>query len=133
MKTIFDIESILFRLLNGKTDANGGVYPSDERPDDSHLEDICINTITMESDALPIIGTSNVNIYVSDINITVDGRSMKKPNKQRLKALTDQVLAILRGSTIEGCKATPTNVSILADTNATQHYANIRIQWNINN
>lgn len=38
----------LFRLLNGNTDANGGVYPSDERPADSRAEDICINTITME-------------------------------------------------------------------------------------
>ena len=133
MKTIFDIESILFRLLNGKTDANGGVYPSDERPDDSRMEDICINTISMEADALPIIATSNVNIYVSDKEISVNGRSMMKPNKQRLKALTDQVVDILRGSLIEGCKATPTNISILADATSSQHFANIRIKWNINN
>ena len=133
MKTIFDIESILFRMLKGKTDANGGVYPSDERPDDSHAEDICINTITMEADALPIIATSNVNIYVSDKKKTINGRAMMKPDKQRLFALSEQVIAVIRNTRIDGCIATPTNVALMADATSNQHFVNIRVQWNINN
>lgn len=133
MKTFFDIESILFRLLNGNTDANGGVYPSDERPADSRAEDICINTITMENDALPLMATSNVNVYVADKNATINGRTMVMPDKPRLKELTAQVLTILRNAHIDGCLITPTNVTMLADATTAQHYANIRVNWNINN
>ena len=77
MKTTFDTDSILFRLLNGsplKTEINGGIYCGDDRPENSELEDVCINSIDLTQDYLPQLGTSNVNIYVSDTTKKIAGK-----------------------------------------------------------
>ena len=63
MKTAFDTNGILFRLLHGNTSANGGVYVEDDRPDNSEKEDIVVNSIDLGQDALPQVGTSNSRSY----------------------------------------------------------------------
>ena len=81
MKTSFDIDTIVFRMLNVPTVKNaisGGIYKGDDRPEDSQDEDICINTISSTQDFLPQIATSNVNIYVADVPKKVKGKSMMK-------------------------------------------------------
>ena len=131
MKTLFDTNTILFQMLNGKTSINGGVYTDDDRPDDSTGEDIVVNTIDLEQDALPQIGTSNINIYTPDQNMKINGKLQLSANRKRLKALTDEVLAIVRKANIHGLKATPGNISIMSETAIKQHFVNIRIDWNI--
>lgn len=131
MKTLFDTNTILFQMLNGKTSINGGVYTDDDRPDDSTDEDIVVNTIDLEQDALPQIGTSNINIYTPDQNMKINGKLQLSANRKRLKALTDEVLAIVRKANIHGLKATPGNISIMSETAIKQHFVNIRIDWNI--
>ena len=109
----------------------GGVYTGDTRPADSTDEDVVVNSIDLEQDALPQIGTSNVNIYSSDIDINVKGKMMLMANRSRLDVLTNEVLAIIRNARFDGCKATPANIVVLAVTNVKQHYVNIRVNWNI--
>lgn len=131
LKTPFDTDGILFRLLNGKTSINGGVYVGEERPEDSQLEDIVVNTVSLESDALPQIGTSNINIFVPDSSKRIKGKIQVSANRQRLDALSREVMAIIRNTIIPGIKVIPKNVTILAETNVKQHFVNIRCDWNI--
>lgn len=136
MKTSIDFDSILFKLLNDSdlksaTGLTGGIYPQDDRPDNSILEDVLLNTISSEQDALPQIASSNVNIYVADTDKTINGAKQKKTNRTRLKVLTAKVMDILRNAEIDGMKIVPTGQTILPESSIKQHYANIRIDWNV--
>lgn len=131
LKTPFDTDGILFKMLNGKTSIKDGVFVGDERPEDSTDEDIVVNTIDLESDALPQIGTSNINIYVSDTSKRVKGKMQMSANRQRLDALTQEVLKIIRNTVVEGVKVIPKGVTIMYEPNTKQHFVNIRIDWNI--
>lgn len=131
MKTVFDINGILFRLLKDGTSINGGVYVEDDRPDNSVREDIVVNSIKLEQDALPQIGTSNINIYVPDKEVKIAGRMQLQADRPRLKAITDEVLAIVRTERIEGLKIITTDHALMNEPNTRQHYSNIRVDWNI--
>lgn len=131
LKTPFDTDGILFRLLNGKTSINGGVYVGDDRPEDSEDEDIVINTIDLESDALPQIGTSNINVYVTDTSKRIKGKMQISANRTRLESLTHEVLKIVQNAVLPGIKAIPKSAIIMNEPNTKQHFMNIRIDWNI--
>ena len=134
MKTSFDIDTIVFRMLNVPTVNNaisGGIYKGDDRPEDSQDEDICINTISSTQDFLPQIATSNVNIYVADVPKKVKGKSMMKANTTRLKAITTNVMQVLRETKIPGLLFKVDSQSTLSEMNMKQHFVNIRISWNI--
>ena len=122
MKTSIDFDSILFKLLNDSdlksaTGLTGGIYPQDDRPDNSILEDVLLNTISSEQDA--------------DTDKTINGAKQKKTNRTRLKVLTAKVMDILRNAEIDGMKIVPTGQTILPESSIKQHYANIRIDWNV--
>ena len=131
MKTPFETNEILMGLLIGNTSIKGGYYHEGDRPDNSTGEDIVVNTIDLTVDTLPQIGTSNVNIYVPDTSKKIHGKMMVLPNRTRLKALAREVTAIIRNSRIHGIKAIPGTMSIMNEPNTKQHFANIRIDWNI--
>ena len=134
MKTSFDIDTIVFRMLNVPTvkkAISGGIYKGDDRPEDSQDEDICINTISSTQDFLPQIATSNVNIYVADVPKKVKGKSMMKANTTRLKAITTNVMQVLRETKIPGLLFKVDSQSTLSEMNMKQHFVNIRISWNI--
>ena len=131
MKTPFDTNEILMGLLMGNTSIKGGYYHEGDRPEDSAEEDIVINTIDLEADALPQIGTSNVNIYVSDTPKKIKGKMMVMPNRTRLKQLANEVAAIIRDARIPGIKAVAGTMSIRGEQNTKHHFVNIRVDWNI--
>lgn len=134
MKTSFDIDKIVYTILNGsavKKAINGGIYYQNDRPDGSANEDVVINTIAMTQDFLPQVATSNVNIYVADKTRKINGIEQSKPNHERLSELTKIVLDVLRGSRIDGLKLIPESQSILQEESIRQHFCNIRISWNI--
>lgn len=131
MKTAFDTNGILFRLLHGNTSANGGVYVEDDRPDNSEKEDIVVNSIDLGQDALPQVGTSNINVYVPDIEVKIGGKMQVQANRPRLKSITDEVLALVRESRIEGLKIVVMNHTMMNEPNMKQHFSNIRVDWNI--
>jgi len=134
MKTSFDTDSILFGILTGspvKNAISGGIYVGDDRPDGSQDEDIVINSIYLTQDFHPQIGTSNVNIYVSDVEVKIGNRKQLKSNRVRLKALLEMTMDTLRMAKIPGLLFTIESQNILAETGINQHFANIRISWNI--
>ena len=52
-------------------------------------------------------------------------------NRTRLKALTNEVLAIVRNANLKGMTMTPGNMTIMYEPNTKQHFMNLRIDWNI--
>ena len=133
MKTTFDTDGILFALLNGKMSNKGGVYTGDTRPENSTAEDVVVNTIDLTQDCLPQLGTSNINIYVADKAIRIGGKDDIAADRVRIDNLAKQVLSIIRSSVIVGMKGYPTNYTVIREISSKQHYANIRIEWNIQN
>ena len=131
MKTPFDTNEILMGLLMGNTSIKGGYYHEGDRPDNSTDEDIVVNTIDLSVDTLPQIGTSNVNIYVSDTPKKIKGKMMVMPNRTRLQQLANEVAAIIRAACIPGIKAVSGTMSIMGEPNTKQHFVNIRVDWNI--
>lgn len=130
--TQFDTETILFNLLNGTTSLTGCVWTGDDtRPVNDTGEAIVINTIDLLCDVSPQRGTSNVNIYVPDTNKKIGGVESTSANRQRLRQLNNEVLAILRAAVVPECTITPGNVSTLYEPAIGQHYVNIRVEWNI--
>lgn len=136
MKQTFDTDSILYKVINSTTGITsvltGGVYVG-ERPLNSTLEDIVINTITLTQDYLPQLGTSNVNIHVTDVNATIKGVTQKVANRARLSQLSSLVLDALRAARITGLKWSISSMNTIQEADISQHYVNIRIDWNINN
>lgn len=134
MKTTFETDTLLFSLLRESPVSaaiNGGIYVGDDRPDDSVKEDIVVNSIDLTQDYLPQIGTSNVNIFVSDKTVTIDGKQQLKANRTRLKELSNMAIETLRNANITGLKLILVNQTILAEPSVNQHFVNIRINWNI--
>ena len=131
MKTTFDTNGILFRLLNGNTSVNGGVYVEDDRPDNSVQEDIVVNSIYLGQDALPQVGTSNINVYVPDKDVKIGGKMQLQANRQRLRYITNEVLDLVRQSRIYGLKIVVMNHTLMNEPNMKQHFSNIRVDWNI--
>lgn len=131
MKTSFDTDAILFGLLNNNTSIKGAVYVGDDRPVNSLDEDIVVNTIDLAQDYLPQIGTSNINIYAADKTKKIKGNTQLSAQRDRLDALTQEVLAIVRNARIEGVKPIVGNMSVMTEPETKQHFVNIRIDWNI--
>ena len=134
MKQTFDTDSILFGILTNspvKNAISGGIYVGDGRPDDSQDEDIVINSIVLTQDFHPQIGTSNVNIYVPDVEVRIGNRKQLKSNRVRLKALSEKTMDTLRVAKVPGLLFTIESQNYLAEPDINQHFVNIRISWNI--
>ena len=134
MKQTFDTDSILFGLLKNDPTIvaaiSGGIYAG-QRPLNSEKEDIVINTITISQDYHPQIGTSNVNIHVPDMTVKIDGVDQQVEDRNRLKTISQLVLAKLRTANIQGLKYLVESQTILNEPEIRQHFSNIRISWNI--
>lgn len=130
----FDTDNVLFDVLKASTTLttmlSGGIYVM-ERPDNSVKEDVVINTIDLTQDSLPQRGTSNVNIYAADIDVSIGGVKQKKANRKRLKDLTTTVLSVLTAAAVTGLKYWVTNQTIIKEAEISQHFVNLRIEWNI--
>ncbi len=136
MKLTIDTDTILFKLLKANNELSatlsGGIYTGDDgRPDNSEKEDIVVNTIDLSQESLPQLGTSNVNIHVPDMTISINNTQQKKTNRTRLKELSEIVMTILRTAKIEGLALVVTNQVTLAEPEISQHFVNIRINWYI--
>jgi len=134
MKSTFDTDAILFSILKNspvKNAINGNIYVGDDRPVDSQDEDIVVNTIYLTTDYYPQIGTSNVNIYVPDVETKINGRKQLKSNRVRLKALSEKAMDTLRNAKVAGLTMMMESQNYLAEPAINQHFVNIRISWNI--
>jgi hypothetical protein len=129
----FDTDNILFQVLSSsdelKAAISGGIYTTD-RPDNSDKEDITVNTITVNGNS-PQRGTSNVNIHVPDLKTNIAGQEQRKENRERLQELSILVMSILEAARVEGLIFWVSNQTTVRETEVNQHYANLRIEWNI--
>lgn len=129
----FDTNDILFAVLTAseelKSAISGGIYNTD-RPDNSGKEDITINTISVNGN-IPQGGTSNVNIHVPDLKLKIKGQEQRKIDRERLREITHLVIAALEAANVEGLLFWVSNETVIAEDAIQQHYANLRITWNI--
>lgn len=135
MKQIFDIDAILYRILNVDSIVNnisGDVYVN-QRPDNSELEDISINTIALTQSYSPQIADSNVNIHIPDIKVKIGSNQQYKPNNLRMKEIASLVLSELRNSNVEGSKLQIFSQTVIQEAEIHQHYVNIRVSWSVHN
>ena len=129
-----DTDDTLFQILNAsaalKAELTGGIYVLGERPDGSEKEDIVVNNIFINH-TIPQTGTSNVNIHVPDMTLTIGGKQQYKANRERLRTLTALTLEALKAANIQGLAIRITNETIIKEPNIPEHYTNIRVDWNI--
>lgn len=132
MKQTYDIEAIMFGILTATSaltsTITGGIYPG-QRPVNSIKEDIAINTITLSQDYEPQLGTSNVNIHVSDKKVTIGGVQQNVEDRPRLKQLSNLVLTAIRSTKVTGLAIVVESQATISEPEIAQHYVNIRINW----
>jgi len=125
MYDIFDANELLFKALNTdevKSSINGKLY-NDRRPINSLKEDIVVNTITITTVFKPQLATSNINIYVPDVE------GVK--NSKRLKEISRVVRKVFEEHQFIGKSVYISNLGIIQEENRKEHYVNLRIQWRI--
>ena len=130
-----DTDDILYKIVaqavsTGVVKISGIVCTQGERPDDSETEDIVINTITVTHDK-PQTGTSNVNIYASDLKVKIRGKEQRKANRERLREIGDALVSYLDAQNIADLEFWIESDIVLQEQQVNQHYRNIRIGWNI--
>ena len=130
-----DTDDILYKIVTeavstGVVKISGIVCTQGERPDDSEAEDIVINTITVTHDK-PQTGTSNVNIYASDLKVKIRGQEQRKADRERLREIGDALVSYLDAQNIADLEFWIDSDIVLQEQQVNQHYRNIRISWNI--
>ncbi len=130
-----DTDDILYKIVaeavsTGIVKISGIVCTQGERPDDSETEDIVINTITVTHDK-PQTGTSNVNIYASDLKVKIRGKEQRKADRERLREIGDALVSYLDAQNIADLEFWIESDIVLQEQQVNQHYRNIRISWNI--
>jgi hypothetical protein len=130
-----DTDDILYKIVaeavsTGVVSISGIVCTQGERPDDSETEDIVINTITVTHDK-PQTGTSNVNIYASDLKVKIRGKEQRKADRERLREIGDALVSYLDMQNIADLEFWIESDIVLQEHQVNQHYRNIRISWNI--
>lgn len=130
-----DTDDILYKIVaeavsTGVVKISGIVCTQGERPDDSETEDIVINTITVTHDK-PQTGTSNVNIYASDLKVKIRGKEQRKADRERLREIGDTLVSYLDAQNIADLEFWIESDIVLQEQQVNQHYRNIRISWNI--
>ncbi len=134
MKQVFDTNGILFEALSSNSDLvneiTGGVY-NGERPLNSKLEDVVINTIVLSQDSYPQFGVSNINIHVKDMSINFGGVQQFMPDNVRMATISEKVLSIVRAAKITGLTMQVESQNITPERTINEHFVNIRINWNI--
>lgn len=130
-----DTDDILYKIVaeavsTGVVSISGIVCTQGERPDDSETEDIVINTITVTHDK-PQTGTSNVNIFASDLKVKIRGKEQRKADRERLREIGDALVSYLDMQNIADLEFWIESDIVLQEHQVNQHYRNIRISWNI--
>ena len=130
-----DTDDILYKIVaeavsTGVVSISGIVCTQGERPDNSETEDIVINTITVTHDK-PQTGTSNVNIYASDLKVKIRGKEQRKADRERLRVIGDALVSYLDMQNIADLEFWIESDIVLQEQQVNQHYRNIRISWNI--
>lgn len=128
-----ELDDILYRILSTSSAVtaaiSGGVYVMGERPENSKLQDVVINTLTAGGENRPQIATSNVNIHVPDLKVTIGGQPQRKADRETLRTIVAAVKGALKSAQVEGLTIALGAENTIREVNAPEHYANIRVEW----
>lgn len=140
MKTTIDLVGLIFGILDSsatlKSEISGSLYQFDSRPAGSDVEDIVINSITVQ-DGIIQSGVANINVHVPDKNVAGDMAVYKVPNTERLGIITNIIKQLL-GDT-KGMAQGTTGLYISGFSNPIkedeldEHYINIRVSAEMHN
>ena len=128
-----ELDDILYRILSTSSAVtaaiSGDVYVMGERPENSKLQDVVINTLTAGGENRPQIATSNVNIHVPDLKVTIGGQPQRKADRETLRTIVAAVKGALKAAQVEGLTIALGAENTIREVNAPEHYANIRVEW----
>lgn len=127
MKTVSECKDMIYQKIAAsplKTAISGEIC-KDRRPQNSDKENIVIGMIDL-SDGSVQQGTINVNIYVPDKDVTINGRVQKQPNGPRLRELSRMALNVLKEIYFEDCSFWVANQSENKEPNLDCMFANLR-------
>lgn len=130
--TIEGLNGLLYgKLVQANLDLTGDIYFDNERPVDSKLEDIVINTPALNGgNGHPQTGYSNLNIYVPKLRVKVGGKQRIVRNRLREQALAEAVMRIVETMQVEGVVSIESeNKEQSSDGN--ESFVNVRVFWNI--
>jgi hypothetical protein len=130
MRTAIDQTTILFKVVDGsplKTAITGSVY-KDQKPANSLLEDIVVNSVTLSgSESLIQRGVANVNIHLPNL-------SNGLPNHVRIKQLEDIATPLLEDFTAEDHNFWTEIAGVLIrDESSGKWYLNYRLKFKFHN
>lgn len=135
MKSTLDIVDVLWAKLDGsslKASITGKIYKH-SRPAGSQLEDIIINCLPVNNQALQKT-VANVNIHVANKKINSNGvQDDTIADHVRLKALAAAAIVILKDNWTADLNYDVQQQTIIPDVQAGDYYINIRIEFNIEN
>lgn len=134
MKTTLDLVDVLYNLLKtgALRDAISGKVYKMNRPINSDLEDVVINSLPITSDQLQE-AVANVNIFVPDALISVNGQQTKVPNHTRLKQLARIAVDMLEEGISGDYYWEVQQQTVIQDDESEQHFVNIRTEFFISN
>ncbi len=134
MKTTLDSIDILYAILFAsalKDEITGKIYKLN-RQLGSNKEDVVINSLPITGNQLQR-STLNVNIYVPDMSIKIDGQTQRQPNYVRLKTLAALAVLALADHYNDTYNLWISNQAVLSEDATKQHYVNFRIEFkNVN-
>jgi hypothetical protein len=134
MKTTLDTDDVLYDLLKNsslKSAITGKVYKR-QRPVNSNLEDVVINSLPITNEQLQQC-VSNVNVFVPNEKITVGETVDSVANEARLKQLVALAVTVLTDGINGQFTWDIQQQTLIKDDESESHYINIRIQFFVSN
>lgn len=131
MKNTYNIVNILVGVLQdaGLT-ITGAVYRQGERPINSKLEDVVVNSLPVTNGQVQQT-VANVNAHVPNLNININGIGNAQPDLVRLETITSQVCAAVDEQYFSDHWFFVQQQSFFSE--AQETYSNIRIEFYFEN
>lgn len=127
MRTTFDAISIIYKVLKQdvSTQISGDIYKL-VRPLNSKKEDIVINALPASEGLLQELAL-NINCYVPDIEVNVNGQVDKLPDTKRMNEVALLVIDAVEDVSNDDNHFFITNQAVIQD--QAGHYVNIRLMF----
>jgi len=134
MTTTLAIIDTLFTKLDSSTlkTAITGSICKQKRDGNSKKEDVVINCLPVNNTQLQT-AIANVNIYVPDLQVAVNGMQDLQPDITRLEELANMAVEILDDNWTASLNYNVQQQVLFDDPDSKSHYINIRIEFFIEN
>ena len=134
MKTTLDLVDVVWQLLNSsslKGEITGGVYKL-KRPLNSAKEDVVVNSLPVSNEQLQT-AIVNVNVFVIDLEVGIEGEKNTMLDIARLKQLAAMTVDILQDGIDGDYTWDVQQQTVIEDEGNDQHFVNIRLEFFISN